>query len=53
MQQGVQHRMVLVVIFFRIFKIIFCFYVAILDLVHSVEAKFHLPQLLTASGNLF
>ena len=30
-----------------------CFVVAIFDLVHDVEAIFHLPKLLTASGNLF
>ena len=37
--QGVECRMVLVVNFFRIFKINFCFVVAISDLVHNVEAK--------------
>ena len=41
--QGVQHRMVLVVIF-CIFNIkLFCFVVAMCDLVHDVEAVFHLP----------
>ena len=40
--------------FFRIFEIIiFCFVVAICDLVHDVETIFHLSYLLTASGNLF
>ena len=43
--QGVQLRMVN---FFRIF----CF-VAIFDLVHDVEAIFHFPLLLKASGNIF
>ena len=31
----------------------FCFVVAICDLVHDVESTFHLSYLLTASGNLF
>ena len=36
--QGVQHRWVLVVIFFPIFEIIFvCFVVAVCDPVHDVE----------------
>ena len=40
--------------FFLIFEIIiFCFAVAICDLVHDVETIFHLSYLLTASGNLF
>ena len=40
--------------FFRVFEvIIFCFVVAICDLVHDLEALFHIPLLLTASGNLF
>ena len=40
--------------FFRILEIIiFCFVVAIFDLVHDVETIFHLSYLLTASGNLF
>ena len=40
--------------FFRIFEIIiFCFVVAICDLVHDMEATNDLPQVLTASGNLF
>ena len=40
--------------FFRIFEIIiYCFVVDICDLVHDMEPKFHLPKLLTASGNLF
>ena len=53
--QGVQSRMVLVVnVFFGIFKIIFFyFFVAICDLVHDVEALFHLPLPLTSCGNLF
>ena len=38
-------------VFFEI--IIFCFVVAICDLVHDVEIIFHLSYLLTASGNLF
>ena len=39
--------------FFRIFEIvIFCFVVAIYDLVHDVKTIFHLSYLLT-SGNLF
>ena len=39
--------------FFRIFEIIiFCFVVAICDLVHSVEAMYDLPLVLTASGNM-
>ena len=37
--QGVQRRMILV---FRIFEIIiFCFVVALCDLVHAVEAMYH------------
>ena len=40
--------------FFRIFEtVIFCFAVAICDLVHNVEAIYGLPLVLTASGNLF
>ena len=40
--------------FFHNFEIIiFCFVVAIFDLVHDVETIFHLPYVLTASGNLF
>ena len=40
--------------FFCIFEIIvFCFVVAICDLVHNVETIFHLSYLLTSSGNLF
>ena len=40
--------------FFRIFEIIiFCFDVAICDLVHDVETIFHLSYVLTPSGNLF
>ena len=41
---GVQHMMISVVIFFRIFEIfIFCSVVAICDLVHAVEAMYGLP----------
>ena len=51
---GVQRRMISVVNFFRIFDIIiFCFVVAICDLVHDVETIFHLSNVLKASGNLF
>ena len=40
--------------FFRIFEIIiFCFVVAICDLVHDVEIIFYISYVLTASGNLF
>ena len=40
--------------FFQIFEItMFYFVVAMCDLVHDVEAMFHLPELLTAFGNLF
>ena len=41
--------------FFRIFEIIiFCFVIAICDLVHDVETIFHLFfYMLAASGNLF
>ena len=48
LKQGVQCSMVLVVIFFPNFEIIiFCFVVAIFDLVHDLEAIHDL------SGNLF
>ena len=51
---GVQRRMISVVNFFRIVKIIIFFFVAaICDLVHDVETIFHLSYVLTASGNLF
>ena len=33
--------------------IIFCFVVAICDLVHDVESIFHLSYVLTAAENLF
>ena len=33
--------------------LIFCFVVAICDLVQDVETIFHLSYVLTASGNLF
>ena len=37
-----------------IFKIIiFCFIVAISDLVHAVEAMYGLPEVFIESGNLF
>ena len=50
---GVQRRMISVD-FFRIFEIIiFCFVVAIYDLVQDVETIFYLSYVLTASGNLF
>ena len=40
--------------FFRIFEIIiFCFVSAICDLVHALETMYGVPQVLTASGNLF
>ena len=46
-----QGRMISVVNFFRIFEIIiFCFVVAICDLVHDVETIFHFSYVLTASG---
>ena len=39
---------------FRISEIIsFCFVVAICDLVNAVESMYGLPEVLTASGNLF
>ena len=42
--QGVQRRMVLVVNFFIFLKFkLLCLVVAICDLVHDVEAIFHLP----------
>ena len=40
-------------VFFFVEIIIFCFVVAICDLVHDVETIFHLSYVLTASGNLF
>ena len=41
-------------VIFYIFEIkMFYFVVAMSDLVHNVEAIFHLPKLLTASGNIF
>ena len=41
--------------FVHIFEIyiIFCFVIAICDLVHDVETIFHLSYALAASGNLF
>ena len=51
---GVERRMISVDDYFVFFEIIiFCFVVAICDLVHDVETIFHLYYLLTASGNLF
>ena len=39
--------------FFCIFEsIVFCFVIAIFDILHNV-VTIHLPELLTASGNLF
>ena len=38
-------------VFLRI--IIFCFVVAICDLVHDVKTIFHLSYVLKASGNIF
>ena len=53
-KHGVQHRMISVDNFFIFFLIIiFCFVVAICDLVHDVETIFHNSYVLTASGNLF
>ena len=51
--QGVQPRIISVDNFFRIEIIIFCFVVAIYDLVHDVETIFQRSYLLTASRNLF
>ena len=46
--------MISVDIFFHIFEIIiFCFVVANFDLVHAVEATYHLPKVLRESGNVF
>ena len=42
--------------FFKFLKLVFLFVffvVAIFDLVHDVEAIFHLPKVLTASGIFF
>ena len=39
--------------FFLSFEIIFSFLVDICDQVHNVADIFHLPLLITASGNLF
>ena len=51
---GLQRRMILVVNVFHIFEIIiFCFVVAICDLVYDVETIFHLSYVQTASGNIF
>ena len=38
--------------FCRLF-ILFCFVVAICDILHDVETIFHLSYVLTASGNIF
>ena len=44
LKQGVIGRMVLVVMLFRVFELnLFCFVVAICDLVQNVQAIFHLP----------
>ena len=52
--KGVQRMMISVDNFFCIFEIIiFCFVVAICDLVHAVEATYGLSYLLTVSGNPF
>ena len=52
-QHGVQRRMISVDNFFLIFEIIiFCFVVAICDLVHDVVTIFHLSYVLTAFGNI-
>ena len=49
-----QRNMISVDNFFRIFEIIiFCFVVALCDLVHAVEDMYGLPSVLPASGNLF
>ena len=48
-----QRRMISVDNFFVFEIIIFCFVVAICDLVHNVETILHLSYVLTASGNLF
>ena len=51
---GVQQRMISADNFFVFLRVfIFCFVVAICDLVHDVETIFHLSYVLTASGNLF
>ena len=51
---GMQHSMISVVNFFVFLRLLlFCFVVAIYDLVHDVETIFHLSYVLTASGNLF
>ena len=51
---GMQRRMISVDNFFVLFEIIiFCFVIAICDLVHNVETIFHISYVLTASGNLF
>ena len=52
--QGVQHRMVLVVNVFHIFEIIsLCFVVAVFDLLPDVDAIHDLYLLLLTSGKLF
>ena len=43
--------MVNIFVFLKV--IFFLFVIAIVDLVHVLEAVFHLPKVLTASGNLF
>ena len=51
--KGYSRIVFLVNFFVCFFEIIFCFVVDICDLVHDLEAIFHIPLLLTASGNLF
>ena len=55
LNHGVQHRMISVDNCFVFWGgiIIFCFVVAICDLVYDVETIFHISYVLTASGNLF
>ena len=53
-KQGIQRRMVLVVILFVFSQMkCFCFVAAMNNRMHGVEAIFHLPMLLKASGNNF
>ena len=49
--QGVQRRMVSVIIFFVFLKIYFS--VAIFDLVHDLEAIFHRPYSANSIGNYY
>ena len=50
---GMQRRMISVDNFFVFLRFLFCFIVAICDLVHDVETIFHLSYVLTASENSF